>query len=128
MLTTKDYILENLVEEAKNDEGINLQDLRDGDLVTLETKNHTYKLFLRDVKNRKADFLSNNPSLSFLNPVSIKGSLPHQFSSYIRQGWIMNYWCLELNLDGVRLVTGYVKSVSVNGSKIFPILENATLQ
>lgn len=128
MQIPKDDILENIIEKAKNDEGISMEDLRDGDLVTIETLNYTFELILIDAKNRVVQVKSDNPNFAFLKPVRVTGSCPHQFSSSVKLGWIMNCWCLELNLEGARLVTAHIRSVSVNGSKIFPILENATLQ
>lgn len=107
-----------LMDEAEEKDGINIKDLKKGDVVEIVTKNHIYKLLVLNSAEIEVQATSNGsyptedePMVTCLVGSSLTGT-----GRMVRVGWIMPGYRLCLG----DLVLSATQGIRVNGKKVLP--------
>lgn len=115
----RDYIdprLLALMDEAEKKDGINIKDLKKGDVVEIVTKNHIYKLLVLNPAEIEVQAASNGPSLTEPMVTGFVGSSLTGTGTMVSVGWIMPGYRVCLG----DLVLSATQEIRVNGKKVLP--------
>lgn len=111
-----------LIDKAEKDDGLFIQDLKAGDIVTIRTLRHMYVLKVLDPEGRKVEAMSNGtyfqgPTITYARGSSLTGT-----GTMVKIGWIaVGYrFCLG------KFVLLPTQSVSLNGVQILPFTKKTT--
>lgn len=105
-------------------EGLTVADLRPGDVIDVETRNHVYTFILHDPAKGAAEAMSNGKKIVEPCDAVIAGSLLGSGPS-IRRGWIGVGYRLEVCAHGQRYHLTRTTRIAVNGVTVCPRAEGA---
>ncbi|MEY4744738.1 MAG: hypothetical protein RL272_683 [Candidatus Parcubacteria bacterium] len=110
------------IDEMAKAEGLMVADLRAGDVIDVDTRNHRYTFILRDPAKGSAEATSDGAHITEPCDAVIAGSLLGSGSA-IRPGWIGVGYALEVCAGGKRYILSRTRRIAVNGVTISPRAE-----
>ncbi len=105
-------------------EGLTVADLKEGDVIDVETRNHLYTFILSDPAKGKVEAMSNGDHIVEPCDATIAGSLLGSGSA-IRTGWIGVGYRLEVCANGTRYHLTRTRRIAVNGVTVCPRADGA---
>lgn len=114
--------LAEALERGGASQALMVADLEQGNVLEIETANHRYFLTVLDPETRRVRVMSDGPHLIEPTEMFVAGALLIPGGSMIMVGRVAIGHSIEFTLPGLRrLVTTPVKSIAVNGIRIFPL-------
>jgi hypothetical protein len=109
------------LEKCDDMPSLRVADLEPGDVLEIETKNHRYAMLVLDPDARKVRVSSDGPHVPAPTEMVVSGSLLVPHGSMIMTGRVALGHCVEFTpAVGGRLVVTPVRSIAVNGVRVFP--------
>ncbi|MDA2935623.1 hypothetical protein MYX06_00170 [Patescibacteria group bacterium AH-259-L05] len=105
------------IDKTAKEDGISVKKLQVGDVIEIDTLNHTYRLKMLDPKTSKVEVSSDDPF--FIRPVTthaIGSNLTNYWGS-VKQGLIMVGYSFALGRD---IYLPLTQTVRINGVQILP--------